>query len=57
METQWGYKCVFNSYTSNSRGVTIFFNNNFELKLHKEKKDNDGNFLALDFSIDDIKVT
>ena len=53
-----GYKCVFlNSYTSNSRGVTIFFNNNFELKLHKEKKDNDGNFLALDFSIDDIKVT
>ena len=57
VETQWGYKCVFNSYTSNSRGVTIFFNNNFELKLHKEKKDNDGNFLALDFSIDDIKVT
>ena len=57
VETQWGYKCVFNSYTSNSRGVAIFFNNNFELKLHREKKDNDGNFLALDLSIDDIRVT
>ena len=38
VETQWGYKCVFNSYTSNWRGVAIFFNSNFELKLHKEKK-------------------
>lgn len=38
VEIQWGYKCVFSSYTSNSRGVAIFLNNSFELKLHKEKK-------------------
>lgn len=24
VEIQWGYKCVFSSYTSNSRGVAIF---------------------------------
>ena len=47
IETQWGYKCVFNSHTSNSRGVAVLFNNDFELKLHKEKKDNNGNLLAL----------
>ena len=41
IETQWGYKCVFNSYSSNSRGVAIFFNNDFEFKLHREKKDNE----------------
>ena len=38
VETKWGYKCVFNSYTSNSWRVAIFFNNNIELKLQKEKK-------------------
>lgn len=24
VEIQWGYKCVFSSYTSNSRGMAIF---------------------------------
>lgn len=57
IETQWGYKCVFNSYLSNSRGVAVLFNNNFELKLHREKKDNEGNILALDLSIDENRVT
>lgn len=57
IETQWGYKCVFNSVLSNSRGVAVLFNNNFELKLHREKKDNEGNILALDLSIDENRVT
>ena len=38
IESQWGYKCYFNSYMSNSRGVCILFNNNFEFKVHAEKK-------------------
>ena len=33
------------------------FNNDFELKLHKEKKDNNGNLLALDLSINEHRVT
>ena len=57
IESQWGYKCIFNSYCSNSRGVAIFFNNDFELKLYKEKKDANGNLLALDLSIDENRLT
>lgn len=57
IETQWGYKCVFNSYSSNSRGVCILFNNNFEFKIHRVKNDCEGNLLALDMTIEDHKVT
>lgn len=38
VEAQWGYKCVFNSFTSNSRGVCTLFNNNVEFKILREKK-------------------
>ena len=57
IESQWGYRCIFNSFTSNSRGVAIFFQNNFELKLHREKKDDAGNLLALDMNINENRVT
>ena len=57
IEAQWGYKCVFNSYASNSRGVAVFFNNVFELVLHREKRDNSGNILALDISVDQNRLT
>lgn len=57
VETQWGYKCVFNSFCSSSRGGAVLFNNNFELQLHKEKKDDEGNLLALDLSIDNNRIT
>lgn len=50
--------CVFNAYFSNSRGVAVLFNNNFELKLHRDKKkDNEGNTLAVDLSINENRVT
>lgn len=42
---------------SNSRGVCIFFNNNFAFKIHGEKRDSGGNLLALDLSIEDNRVT
>ena len=57
IEAHWGYKCVFNSYASNSRGVAVFFNNDFELVLHREKRDNSGNILALDISVDQNRLT
>ena len=47
----------FNSYKSNARGVAIFLNNTFEYKVHQEKRDNDGNLLALDITIEDNRVT
>lgn len=57
IETQWGYKCIFNSFKSNSRGVSIFFNNSFEFKIHNEMRDDDGNLLAIDTTIEDNHVT
>ena len=57
VEAQWGYRCIFNSFKSNSRGVAILFNNNFEFKIHREKKDNEANMLALDLTIEENNVT
>ena len=57
VEAQWGYRCIFSSFRSNSRGVCILFNNNFEFKIHREKKDTDGNLLALDLTIEGNKTT
>ena len=37
--------------------MCILFNNNFEFKVHAEKKDSGGNLLALDLSIEDNRVT
>lgn len=47
-EKEWGYKCYFSSYSSNSRGVAILFNNNFSEEVHSVKKDNAGNWIAID---------
>ena len=45
IKAQWGFKCFFNSFRSNARGVAIMLNNNFEYEIHNEKRDSDGNFL------------
>lgn len=38
----WGYTDYFNSYKSNSRAILI--NNNCDITILNEHKDNDGNF-------------
>ena len=43
----WGYQCFFSSYATNSRGVAILINNNFDFKPIMEKGDIDGNYLIL----------
>jgi hypothetical protein len=53
----WGFDCFFSSFSSNSRGVSILFNNNFEYEVLKEKRDLKGNYLALDDVIDKQKLT
>lgn len=57
IRNEWGYECYFNSYKSNSRGVAILINNNFEIKIKKEKKDLTGNILALDIELDYTNIT
>ena len=57
VQNEWGFKAVFNSLNSRSRGVAIFFNNNFEFKLNKTHTDDSGNILILDILIFDRKIT
>ena len=57
VRAEWGLECYFNSFKSNSRGVAILFNNNFEFKVHSSKLDNNGNMLALDIEIDELRIT
>ena len=57
IQTQWGYKCIFNSFTSSSRGVVVMLNNSFEYKLYESKIDNSGNFIALDITIKEKRIT
>ena len=44
IQSEWGYKCYFASYRTNSRGVAILFNNNFEFKVNKVERDEGGNY-------------
>lgn len=53
----WGGECIFNSYSSNQRGVAILFNNNFEYKIYRTKKDNEGNLLGIDVEIEAKRLT
>ena len=47
IRAEWGYECCFSSNTSQSRGVAILFNKNFDFKIIQTIKDKDGNFLIV----------
>ena len=50
--SKWGYKAFFSSHTSNSRGVAILFNNNFEFKLETVSVGDGGNSIIILVQID-----
>ena len=55
--TEWGSHCLFSSYTSNARGVCVMFNTNFDYKIEKVSEDESGNFLIVQFTTDEKKIT
>lgn len=55
IQTQWGYKAYFSSFKSNSRGVAILFNNNFEFCILNELYDEGGNYVILDCTVEEHK--
>ena len=57
IENQWGFKAYFSSFASNSRGVAVLLNNNFEHKVMGTRKDDNGNLLALDIQLDSKRHT
>ena len=56
IKAEWGYKCFFSCYSSNSRGVAILFNNNFEFKVNKVNRDENGNYIIMSISAMDKEL-
>ena len=57
MRNEWGLDCIIAPYKSNARGVAILLNNNFEYEIHKMLKDENGNYIILDLTVDGIRFT
>lgn len=47
IRSEWGYECFFSSFSSQSRGVAILLNNNFDFKVKTILSDTEGNYLIL----------
>ena len=57
LSLEWGFQAYFSSFSTQKRGVAIFFNNNFEFKIHSRFNDTNGNLLLLDIEIDEHRIT
>ena len=57
VRTIWKGDCILNGCSSNSRGVAILFNTNFEYKILSVHKDTEGNMLSVDINIGEISIT
>ena len=57
IQCEWGYKCLFSSYSSAARGTAILFKNSFEHEIHSTSRDINGNFIIVDLTIENHKMT
>jgi exonuclease III len=51
VKAEWGFRAESTSYSSNSRGVCVLFNNNVEYTIRKVNVDPNGNFIINDLTI------
>ena len=54
---EWGYIGKFSCYSSRSREVAVLFKNSLEFKINSEILDTNGNFVILDITIQDYRLT
>ena len=54
--SEWGYHALFSSHTSNSRGVSILFKNNFEYEIEKHIVDSNGNFIVAQILVEKKRI-
>lgn len=47
----WGFECLINGNKTNSRGVAVLLNNNFEYNIERTQVDTEGNLLVLDIKL------
>ena len=57
IRSNWGYSVWLAGSETNRNGVAILFNNNFEHKVHKVLRDDDGHFLLLDIEFLHKRIT
>lgn len=57
IKDEWGHDALVCPFKSNARGVIILFNNNFEYKINRYKRDTSGNYIIVDLSIQGENVT
>ena len=50
--SEWGHKCLFSSFSSNSRGVAFLFMNNFDYEIYNTYNDDQGNYCIVDMGVD-----
>ena len=54
IKNRWKGECFINGKRTNSRGVAIFVNTNIEYSINKIHKDQNGNLVMLDISINNM---
>ena len=58
IKDQWGKSnCIFSNYKSNARGVAILFGKDIDYKINTKITDDNGNYIILDLTIDNQKLT
>ena len=55
--SEWGYKALFSCCSSSKAGVSILFNNNFNLNVIKTLQDPNGRFIICDIEADGKLLT
>ena len=57
VRSMWGYECILSGDSTNSNGVGIFFNSNFQHKIHKVTRDLEGKYIVLDIEMQSKRYT
>jgi exonuclease III len=57
IRSEWGYESYTAGGTTNSRGVAVLMNNNFDLKVRNIERDQTGNWIILDITMLDMDIT
>ena len=57
VRSEWGYETFVAGNTTNSRGVAILMNNNFDFKIRNVQRDEGGNWIILDIAMLSMDLT
>ena len=56
-KNEWGGEIIFSHGENNTRGVCIMLKNNFNHIIHESVCDEEGRYVILDISVNDLRIT